>query len=46
LLKAEALRLSMLQLADKGNAKDEKTGKTSHAYGHPLFWAPYSLVGN
>jgi len=46
LLKAEALRLSMLQLADKGNAKDEKTGKTSYAYGHPLFWAPYSLVGN
>jgi CHAT domain-containing protein len=46
LLKAEALRLSMLQLADKGNAKDEKTGKNSYAYGHPLFWAPYSLVGN
>ena len=46
LLKAEALRLAMLQLADKGVAKDEKSGKALYSYGHPLFWAPYSLVGN
>ncbi len=46
LLKAEALRQAMLQLADKGVAKDEKSGKAMYSYGHPLFWAPYSLVGN
>lgn len=46
LSKAAALRQSMLNLADNGVAKDEKTGKTLYTYGHPLFWAPFSLVGN
>ena len=46
LSKAAALRQSMLNLADDGVAKDEKTGKTLYTYSHPLFWAPFSLVGN
>ena len=46
LSKAAALRQSMLNLADNGVAKDEKTGKTLYTYSHPLFWAPFSLVGN
>ncbi len=46
LAKAESLRRAMLELADKGGYKDPKTKSISYAYGHPLFWAPFVVVGD
>lgn len=43
--RAEALRQSMLALID-GKAGDGTAGKTRFAYAHPLFWAPFALVGD
>lgn len=43
--RAEALRQAMLHLIDSGaqlNAKD----KPLYSYAHPLFWAPFTLVGD
>ncbi len=45
LSRAEALQKSMLQLIDEGVRKDSDTGKAAFAYAHPVFWAPFSLVG-
>jgi CHAT domain-containing protein/tetratricopeptide (TPR) repeat protein len=43
--RAEALRQAMLQLVDgKGYADDQ--GQTRFAYAHPLFWAPYTIIGD
>ncbi|MBI9082490.1 MAG: CHAT domain-containing protein [Desulfobacterales bacterium] len=41
-----ALQASMLNLLDKGVYKDPQTGKPLFAYAHPIFWAPFSLVGD
>ena len=45
LTRAEALRQTMLALLDQGVAKDA-TGKTLFTYAHPMFWAPFSLIGD
>ena len=37
--KPEALRQAELELADKGNA-------SGYAYAHPLFWAPFVVIGD
>ena len=39
LTRAEALRQAMLSLIDKG-------GNADFSYAHPIFWAPFSLVGD
>ncbi|MBX3454882.1 CHAT domain-containing protein [Ferrovibrio sp.] len=39
LSRAEALRQAMLNLIDKG-------GNADFSYAHPIFWAPFSLVGD
>ena len=44
--KAEALRQAMLGLVDGPGRVDEKTGKSLFSYAHPLFWAPFVLVGD
>ncbi len=44
--KAEALQQAVLALADGPGAIDPKTGKTDYAYAHPLFWAPFVVVGD
>ncbi|MDO8933836.1 MAG: CHAT domain-containing protein [Rhodocyclaceae bacterium] len=44
--KAEALRQSMLALANGPGALDPKTGKADFSYAHPLFWAPFVIVGD
>jgi len=44
--RAEALRQSELALIDGPGFKDPATGKTVFSYAHPLFWAPFSLVGD
>jgi len=43
--RAEALRQSILALID-GKAGDGTAGKLKFAYAHPLFWAPFALVGD
>lgn len=44
--KAEALREAMLGLIDGPGSVDAKTGKAAFSYGHPLFWAPFVVVGD
>ena len=43
--RAEALRLAMMAMLDGPGFVDE-TGKTLFTYAHPLFWAPYSILGD
>jgi CHAT domain-containing protein len=44
LQKSEALRQAMLAQIDQGGAKDGNTMK--YSYAHPLFWAPFVVVGD
>jgi len=46
LSRAQALRKSMLDLIEKETLKDETTGKIVASYAHPLFWAPFVIVGD
>ena len=45
LSRAEALREAMIGVMDGPGFTDDK-GKTVFTYAHPLFWAPYSLIGD
>ncbi|HYM32968.1 MAG TPA: CHAT domain-containing tetratricopeptide repeat protein [Candidatus Cybelea sp.] len=44
--RAEALRLAMIELIRTDGPVDPKTGKPAYAYAHPVFWAPFSLIGD
>ncbi|GAB2181274.1 tetratricopeptide repeat protein [Denitratisoma sp. agr-D3] len=44
--KAEALRQAMLGLMDGPGSVDAKTKRVSFSYAHPLFWAPFIVVGD
>ena len=46
LARAEALRQAMIGLMDGPGFIDQKTGQTVYSYAHPIFWAPFSLVGD
>jgi len=46
LAKAEALQQAMASMIDGGGKVDAKTGKVVYSYAHPLFWAPFVLVGD
>lgn len=35
----------MMSLVDHGGYKD-RSGQMIFSYAHPLFWAPYSLIGD
>jgi hypothetical protein len=41
----QALRQAMLHLLDHDAGKGDD-GKPLYAYAHPMFWAPFSLVGD
>jgi len=43
--RSEALRQAMMSLVD-GPGYVNANGKTEYAYAHPLFWAPYSIIGD
>jgi CHAT domain-containing protein len=43
--RGEALRQAMMALVD-GPGYIGADGKTEFAYAHPLFWAPYSIIGD
>ena len=45
LTRGEALRQAMMALVD-GPGYVGADGKTEFAYAHPLFWAPYSIIGD
>ena len=45
LTRGEALRQAMMALVD-GPGYVGNDGKTEFAYAHPLFWAPYSIIGD
>ena len=46
LTRTEALRQSMLAMIDGGAYADPTTGEALFAYAHPIFWAPFSLIGD
>ena len=43
--RAEALRQAMMDMLDRGGFSDS-SGKPVFAYAHPLFWAPYAIIGD
>jgi CHAT domain-containing protein len=43
--RSEALRQAMMALVD-GPGYLNSEGKTEFAYAHPLFWAPYTIIGD
>jgi CHAT domain-containing protein len=45
LSRGEALRQAMMALIDGPGYQDEH-GKTLFSYAHPLFWAPYTIIGD
>lgn len=45
LTRGEALRQAMMALAD-GPGYAGTDGNTEFTYAHPLFWAPYSIIGD
>jgi CHAT domain-containing protein len=45
LFRGEALRQAMMALLD-GPGFTDASGKTLFTYGHPIFWAPYTLIGD
>jgi CHAT domain-containing protein len=45
LSRGEALRQSMMALLD-GPGYTDSSGRTLFTYGHPIFWAPYTLIGD
>ena len=45
LTRAEALRQAMMALLD-GDGFNDGSGKLLFSYGHPLFWAPYTIIGD
>ncbi|MGH6684596.1 MAG: CHAT domain-containing protein, partial [Pseudolabrys sp.] len=45
LSRSEALREATLELVDHRGFNDQN-GKMIFAYAHPLFWAPYTIIGD
>jgi len=43
--RAAALREAMVDMIGKGERTDDG-GKALFAYAHPLFWAPFALIGD
>ena len=43
--RAQALRQAMLHVMDDETGRDA-AGKPLYSYAHPMFWAPFSLVGD
>jgi CHAT domain-containing protein/tetratricopeptide (TPR) repeat protein len=46
LTRPQALRATMLALIDGPGYLDPASGKRVYSYAHPMFWAPYTLVGD
>ena len=46
LSRAGALQQAMLAMIDGGEYADPATGEALFAYAHPIFWAPFTLIGD
>jgi CHAT domain-containing protein/tetratricopeptide (TPR) repeat protein len=46
LSRAKALQQTLNALIDDGQFVDPRTGQTAFSYAHPIFWAPFLLVGD
>lgn len=46
LSRSQALRLAMLALIDGPGYRNPKSNKVVFSYAHPIFWAPFSLLGD
>lgn len=46
LTRAKALQATMNWLIDAGSFTDPRSGQVAYSYAHPLFWAPFTLVGD
>jgi CHAT domain-containing protein len=46
LSRTRALRKSIIGLIDGPGIKDNATGKIIASYAHPMFWAPFTIVGD
>jgi CHAT domain-containing protein len=44
--RAEALQETMNWLIDQGELIDVASGRTIFSYAHPVFWAPFTLIGD
>ena len=44
--RAEALRQTQIQMIDQAVFTRPGDGKVLFSYAHPLFWAPFSLIGD
>ena len=44
--RGEALRQAMVSLIDSPGYIDQDTGSVVFSYAHPIFWSPFSLVGD
>jgi CHAT domain-containing protein len=44
--KGAALREAMVALIDGEGYRDPASGKVLYRYAHPLFWAPFVVVGD
>jgi len=44
--RAQALQETMNWLIDHGTFVDAASGKTVFSYAHPIFWAPFTLIGD
>jgi CHAT domain-containing protein len=45
LSRAESLRQAMMALLDQNGFTDQQ-GQIVFTYAHPLFWAPYTVIGD
>jgi CHAT domain-containing protein len=46
LTRTQALRAAMLALIDGPGYVDQASGKAVFSYAHPIFWAPFTLIGD
>ena len=46
LTRAQALQQTLNALIDRGEYVDPQSKRTVFSYAHPLFWAPFTLVGD
>ena len=44
--RARALQQTMNWLIERGTFVDVASGKTVFSYAHPIFWAPFTLIGD
>lgn len=44
--RAQSLQQTMNWLIDEGTFVDAESGKTVFSYAHPIFWAPFTLIGD